>query len=116
MGCLPAERISISRLLTTTGLDFAGPFDIKSFSGRVSRTVCVKARFPSQIISDNGRNYVGAAKAIAQDFLAVINEWRLGRIENVLVGKDSLALVADVRTDRGIIRRPIVKLVILPTN
>ena len=44
------------------------------------------------------------------------NEWKLGRIENVVVGKDSLARIADVRTDRGIIRRPIIKLVVLPTN
>ena len=78
MGSLPAERISISRPFTTTGLDFAGPFDIKHFRGRGLRTskgyLQRDIGWPSQIISDNGRNYVGAAKAIAQDFLAVIKE------------------------------------------
>ena len=44
------------------------------------------------------------------------NSWRLGRVERVIVGKDSLVRVADVRTERGIIRRPIVKLVVLPSN
>ena len=54
MGSLPAERISISRPFTTTGLDFAGPFDIKSFSGRGSRTskgyVCVFVCFSTKAI------------------------------------------------------------------
>ena len=44
------------------------------------------------------------------------NSWRLGRIERVVAGKDSLVRVADVRTERGVIRRPIVKLVVLPSN
>ena len=109
MGALPAERTTCSRPFSTTGVDFAGPFDIKSFSGRGCRMskgyvclfVCFSTRAihleavsdlstesflaafhrfasrrgcPSQVVSDNGRNFVGAAKAIAQDFLKVIQQ------------------------------------------
>lgn len=34
MGPLPPERTALSRPFTNTGLDFAGPFDIKSYVGR----------------------------------------------------------------------------------
>ena len=44
------------------------------------------------------------------------NEWRLGIVENVITGKDALARVADLRTSRGTIRRPICKLIVLPSN
>lgn len=42
------------------------------------------------------------------------NEWRLGRIEKVHEGKDGHVRVATIRTTRGLITRPIVKLVMLP--
>nr|XP_041633544.1 uncharacterized protein LOC121503298 [Drosophila kikkawai] len=34
MGELPKERTSFSRLFTYTGMDYAGPFDIKNYTGR----------------------------------------------------------------------------------
>lgn len=37
MAALPPERASLSRPFTHTGLDFAGPFDIKSYIGRACR-------------------------------------------------------------------------------
>ncbi|XP_065362051.1 uncharacterized protein LOC135955621 [Calliphora vicina] len=37
MAALPPERASLSRPFTHTGLDFAGPFDIKSYTGRGCR-------------------------------------------------------------------------------
>ncbi|XP_059223375.1 uncharacterized protein LOC131997094 [Stomoxys calcitrans] len=37
MSALPPERVDISRPFTHTGLDFAGPFEIKSYSGRFCR-------------------------------------------------------------------------------
>ncbi|XP_059223054.1 uncharacterized protein LOC131996886 [Stomoxys calcitrans] len=43
-------------------------------------------------------------------------EWRLGRITKVYLGPDGLARVADIRTQLGTLRRPIVKLCILPYN
>ncbi|XP_037827795.1 uncharacterized protein LOC119615891 [Lucilia sericata] len=42
------------------------------------------------------------------------NQWRLGRVENVVRGKDQRVRVADIRTANGIVTRPIVKLVLLP--
>ncbi|XP_073841184.1 uncharacterized protein [Musca autumnalis] len=44
------------------------------------------------------------------------NEWRLGRVTSVLPGADQLVRVAEVKTERGLIVRPVVKLVVLPSN
>lgn len=54
MAALPPERTAINRPFTTTGVDFAGPFDIKSFSGRACRItkgyVCVFVCFATKAI------------------------------------------------------------------
>lgn len=54
MAALPPERSEISRVFTHTGLDFAGPFDIKSYSGRACRItkgyVCVFVCFSTKAI------------------------------------------------------------------
>lgn len=42
------------------------------------------------------------------------HEWRLGRIVNVHPGKDDIVRVVSVKTLKGIIKRPIAKLVFLP--
>ncbi|XP_059223171.1 uncharacterized protein LOC131996976 [Stomoxys calcitrans] len=44
------------------------------------------------------------------------NEWRLGRVTKVLPGVDQLVRVVEVKTERGLIVRPVVKLVVLPSN
>ena len=51
---------------------------------------------------------------VREDNLAP-SEWRLGHIHAMILGPDGLARVADVQTVRGIIRRPLVKLVVLST-
>ena len=56
---------------------------------------------------------VGMMVVVREDNLPP-TEWRLGRIHAMILGPDGLARVADVQTVRGIIRRPIVKLVVLP--
>ncbi|XP_075157839.1 uncharacterized protein LOC142231104 [Haematobia irritans] len=43
------------------------------------------------------------------------NEWRIGRVVKLYPGKDKRVRVVDVYTAKGVITRPIVKLVILPT-
>ncbi|XP_075163012.1 uncharacterized protein LOC142235634 [Haematobia irritans] len=43
------------------------------------------------------------------------NEWCLGRVVRVFKGADSNVRVAEVRTQNGLITRPLVKLCILPT-
>jgi len=40
--------------------------------------------------------------------------WLLGRITNVFRGKDDVVRVAEVRTKKGLMKRPIVKLALLP--
>ncbi|XP_073841537.1 uncharacterized protein [Musca autumnalis] len=109
MAALPPERTTLSRPFANTGVDYAGPFDLKTFSGRgcriikgyICQFVCfaTKAihleavsdlttpafmaaltRFvsrrgcPSKIFSDNGRNFVGAAREIKENFKKVVSE------------------------------------------
>lgn len=54
MAALPPERTEFTRPFTRTGLDFAGPFDIKSYSGRACRItkgyVCVFVCFATKAI------------------------------------------------------------------
>ncbi|XP_023307011.2 uncharacterized protein LOC111688737 [Lucilia cuprina] len=52
---------------------------------------------------------------VKEDFLPP-TEWRLGRVTNVIYGRDSKIRVAEVRTRNGTILRPVVKLCLLPTN
>ena len=42
------------------------------------------------------------------------NEWRLGRVVKLHMGKDGHVRVVDLKTERGLVARPIVKLVALP--
>ncbi|XP_068158480.1 uncharacterized protein [Drosophila tropicalis] len=54
IGTLPTQRTTFARPFTTTGIDFAGPFDIKSFTGRACRIskgyVCVFVCFSTKAI------------------------------------------------------------------
>lgn len=109
MAPLPKERITCSRPFTHTGVDFAGPFDFKTFNGRGCRVtkgyVCLFVCFatkaihlepvsdlstpaflaalsrfisrrgcPNQMYSDNGRNFVGAARELKENFAKMISE------------------------------------------
>ena len=54
MAALPPERTQISRPFNTVGVDFAGPFDIKSYIGRTCRItkgyVCAFVCFSTKAI------------------------------------------------------------------
>ena len=54
MAALPPERTTLDRPFTTTGVDFAGPFDIKSFTGRACKLtkgyVCIFVCFSTKAI------------------------------------------------------------------
>ncbi|XP_075162853.1 uncharacterized protein LOC142235486 [Haematobia irritans] len=103
MAPLPLDRCTISAPFHVTGIDFAGPFDLKSSYLRKSPTVkayvsvfvcfATKAvhlepcsdlssaafeaafsRFvgrrglPRRVVSDNGRNFVGASRVLLREF------------------------------------------------
>jgi len=56
---------------------------------------------------------VGDVVVINDDSL-LSNEWRLGRIDSVFPGADGNVRVVDNRTARGIVKRPVTKVVLLP--
>ncbi|XP_058977743.1 uncharacterized protein LOC131802172 [Musca domestica] len=125
----PAEKYSIhleaaSDLSTTTFL--------AAFHRFISRRGC-----PKTVFSDNGTNFVGASREFEREFKSLVHEsrdrrdiqtddlvvirqeqlsptsWKLGRVINVFPGTDGRVRVADVKTENGIVRRPVVKLVAL---
>ncbi|XP_054083224.1 uncharacterized protein LOC128920268 isoform X1 [Zeugodacus cucurbitae] len=109
MAALPPERCNYALPFTITGVDFAGPFQIKasmlrssSFrKGYVAVFVCFTTKavhlelcsdlttaaflaafarfvgrrgFPLKIMSDNGKNFVGAQRATEREFLQFSQE------------------------------------------
>ncbi|XP_017474759.1 PREDICTED: uncharacterized protein LOC108365274 [Rhagoletis zephyria] len=58
---------------------------------------------------------IGECVVINDDTLPP-TEWRLGRIERLHPGKDGHIRVVDVRTQTGLLTRPLVKLVFLPSS
>ncbi|XP_065370999.1 uncharacterized protein LOC135963153 [Calliphora vicina] len=58
---------------------------------------------------------IGDMVVIREDNLPT-NEWRLGRVDKLNIGKDGHVRVVELRTARGSIVRPVVKLVVLPTD
>ncbi|XP_059223988.1 uncharacterized protein LOC131997292 [Stomoxys calcitrans] len=103
MAALPTERCTFSLPFTNTGVDFAGPFELKTSKLRNAKLqkgyaaifVCLSTRaihleacsdlsteaflstfnrfvgrrgFPNKMFSDNGTNFVGASRSIAQEF------------------------------------------------
>ncbi|XP_059221542.1 uncharacterized protein LOC131996109 [Stomoxys calcitrans] len=111
MAPLPEERTTFGRPFATTGVDIAGPFELKNFHGRGCRLtkgyICLFVCFvtkgihlepvsdlltqaflsalsrfvsrrgcPRKIYSDNGRNFVGAARELNSNFEKIVSELR----------------------------------------
>nr|XP_041631713.1 uncharacterized protein LOC121502377 [Drosophila kikkawai]XP_041633461.1 uncharacterized protein LOC121503259 [Drosophila kikkawai] len=68
-----------------------------------------KWKFPSRDLQ------AGDMVVIKEESLPA-NEWRLGRIQLVYPGADGKVRVADVLTARGVIRRPVAKMIRLPMD
>ncbi|KAH8232111.1 hypothetical protein KR026_003524, partial [Drosophila bipectinata] len=58
---------------------------------------------------------VGDMVVIKEDNLPS-NEWRLGRVDAVYPGSDGHVRVIDIRTARGLVKRPVAKVVFLPMD
>lgn len=80
-------------------------------------------RWKNEYISDMQRRYkwkTAQANLKKDDFVVVKDdllpptEWRLGRVERVFMGSDSRVRVAEIRTQNGLVTRPLTKLCILP--
>ncbi|XP_037954010.1 uncharacterized protein LOC119684129 [Teleopsis dalmanni] len=65
-------------------------------------------------ILDQPNVAVGRLVVVHEDNLPP-HQWLIGRVQGTVVGSDGRVRVADVRTNNGVIRRPIHKLGLLPT-
>ncbi|XP_041449635.1 uncharacterized protein LOC121404366 [Drosophila obscura] len=74
MGDLPEERTTFSRPFTRTGVDFAGPFEIKTYAGRACRItkgyVCVFVCFSTKAI-----HLEATSDLTTEKFLAAFNRF-----------------------------------------
>ncbi|XP_049316554.1 uncharacterized protein LOC125779317 [Bactrocera dorsalis] len=109
MAALPPERCNFAPPFTTTGVDFAGPFQIKAsmlrsptlMKGYVAVFLCFTTKvvhlelctnltteaflaafarfvarrgFPSKIMSDNGKTFIGAQRATEKQFVDFLKQ------------------------------------------
>ncbi|XP_075151077.1 uncharacterized protein LOC142225183 [Haematobia irritans] len=77
MAALPTERCTFSLPFTNTGVDFAGPFDLKTSRLRNARlqkgyaaifSFCWPPWISKKVFSDNGTNFVGASRILRQEY------------------------------------------------
>lgn len=61
-------------------------------------------------------NIIPGQLVIIRDDLLPPNEWRLGSISKIYFGNDGFVRVADIKTQIGVITRPITKLCVLPVD
>ncbi|XP_037808301.1 uncharacterized protein LOC119601437 [Lucilia sericata] len=80
MAALPKERSTLSLPFSHTGVDFAGPFQIKAIHLEACSSLASEAflaafaRFiarrglPKSVMSDNGTNFIGANKSLLKEY------------------------------------------------
>lgn len=64
--------------------------------------------------TNTGRSLEPGELVLIQDANSSPLNWKLGRIEELHPGKDSIARVATIRTSNGLLKRPVHRLAILP--
>lgn len=64
--------------------------------------------------SNTARLNIGDMVLISEDNTPALS-WRLGRVERLFPGPDGISRVADIKTTRGCVRRPLTRLCPLPT-
>ncbi|XP_050340825.1 uncharacterized protein LOC126767322, partial [Bactrocera neohumeralis] len=84
MAALPPERCNFALPFTTTGVDFAGPFQAvhlelcsnlttEAFLAAFARFVARRG-YPSKIMSDNGKTFIGAQRATEKQFVDFLKQ------------------------------------------
>ena len=102
---------NISSHSTIIALEADQPYKITSTSSLWEAEELSKKPRTSTSKPTATTKYTGMLVVVWEDNL-LSNEWILGTVETVR--KTKMAKVAELRTKRGIIRRPILKLIIVP--
>ncbi len=106
MGQLPATRVTPTSPFHHTGADFAGPIMIKRGYTRARTLVNRISKFKQPQRSLQVGDIV-----IIKDSDLFIRSWPLGKVTQTHPGADGLVRVATVKTQKGVYRRAIHKLV-----
>ncbi|GFQ84374.1 uncharacterized protein TNCT_176491 [Trichonephila clavata] len=118
---LPSARVSIARVFNKVGLDFCGPFLIKLIPGRAKKVckcyICIFVCFVVraihlEIVSNLS---IEAVLVKGEDNSKLLN-WNLAKIVEVHPGTDDITRVVTLKTDKGVYKRPVTKIVKVPFN
>jgi hypothetical protein len=102
---MPQNHIAESHS-SDTGISVNTWFDTSGKDGQLNTSRSLAGSYPSSNLQ------VGDVVLLQEDNL-VPTKWPLGRIVNIYPGKDRIVRVVDLKTSRGIYKRPITTIALL---